>query len=1265
MVIWYKILIVVVTINLDYFVVTLPNIVIVNNKPMTYNRKEDFAEIITVVESDIPKKVEDIYKSDKRKNKQNNQLNTFNTQQKSNLFKTSGFITNSNFKGGLITKHNFTLHLPVNNNQIITSDRFDNSKFSSNFYNLQNKESTTTTTTETPFILQPEIVSAIIYSNDLISSANSLNKTPNGIIKHDYHNKISPAIENNQPHKENSVIIVHTTASPPIFVASATRVTKPTKTKRKKDNSSATLSTDSSNIHEHFIKNLDYYRKILNLNCSNNANVKNQTKQQLIISDSENETVEIKPKPTNKEDKDKDKDKDKEKDKKKCKCKKKHGHHHHDHHDHDHHHGHHDHHGHHHHHHKGSKESKESHEEHKPSYEHKPQTPIYVEQKPQEAHKVITGIPTTYSHLHQHQHRVQSSSSHTPSIISPINRVTAPINTISTIPNKIDYFEAPEKLPPLGDDYEEVGNMFDTFYRAIENAFSGNKEDDQESVDYESREYENEESGSDYSENESEDENYSEDYKKKRRKKRDLLERKNVLKSKASPRKSLITKITITNEYDDSIHNIEKFNQTSSALKLKTKKENIKRNITNNRSESSEEYDDDIIESIMSFRDDFDSYSDEYYEDLSLSSKHTNDTKKLNEMKTKKKSEISIKKKYQEDESPTNFITDRLQSIFSYVGNIFPSFPYFDFGIKDTTRTALRRKTRQRKKRNNYDGETYLKVTETIETTEKPESQFKRPKRENEKLPWYFPTFLYAHNDAGSTEQLSSSTKKWYLPWDDSSNEKYNNVEVEDITERHAIETTPKEGMDETTAKAMPYDFFGMISQLLATRKKESKSIISKRIRKKGYNNYQLWRLFPMSKDDVKYLNEFRMSTNGRKIHWLKNINIKDSTDVVVPPSYVNSFKDFLSEGEIKHSIKIRSIQHAIKFENPRLNKRDQIELELINGHPITWYRYHTFRDIQMYYDYLKRKYPSFVELIQIGWSFNGKPLTIVKVSSKPKQTLYDTKKPAIFILSGTSPHIWLPIACSTYILNSLVTNIANDDSFGRMIRKFDWYILSLLNPDGYDYSMTVDRLWQKSRSRQFLSTDETFISSALNWFRSSNVNQTEKVCYGVDMTKNFDSNWKEDESTEKSKCSDFYKGPHASSEPEIKLLSNFLLKHNKSIKLFMNLDGYGQQILFPSSKLNRSFMDELNDMARSGLRNVKMHRDGERKYGINTNYSGMSSGTVESFAMNKAKIKYTYRIESMDNTQYSIFVPATSIEQNANEILDIIKGMVKHLENE
>lgn len=185
-----------------------------------------------------------------------------------------------------------------------------------------------------------------------------------------------------------------------------------------------------------------------------------------------------------------------------------------------------------------------------------------------------------------------------------------------------------------------------------------------------------------------------------------------------------------------------------------------------------------------------------------------------------------------------------------------------------------------------------------------------------------------------------------------------------------------------------------------------------------------------------------------------------------------------------------------------------------------------------------------------------------------------------------------------------------------------------------------------------------------MNWLQYQN-NNTENSCYGVDMSKNFDVNWREDENTADDKCSDFYEGPSASSEPEVKLLSKFLKKHNKNIKLFVNLDGFGQQVLFPSEDLKQSRIDDLNSMARSGLRNIKMHRSSEKKYEINSNDNSISLGSPESFAMHEAKIKYSFRIEAMDNRQHSIFVPSTSIEKNANEIFDIIKGMVKHLENE
>lgn len=144
-------------------------------------------------------------------------------------------------------------------------------------------------------------------------------------------------------------------------------------------------------------------------------------------------------------------------------------------------------------------------------------------------------------------------------------------------------------------------------------------------------------------------------------------------------------------------------------------------------------------------------------------------------------------------------------------------------------------------------------------------------------------------------------------------------------------------------------------------------------------------------------------------------------------------------------------------------------------------------------------------------------------------------------------------------------------------------------------------------------------------------------------------------------KCSDFYEGPFAKSEPEVKLLSGFLQKNNKHIKLFVNLDGYGPLISFPTSGSKRKSKkdEDIQDIAKSGLRNLKTHRSGAKKYMIKRD-TLLSS--PEGFAMHKAKIKYSYRIDSMESPQTSFFVPATSIKYNANDIFDIVKGMTKKL---
>lgn len=122
---------------------------------------------------------------------------------------------------------------------------------------------------------------------------------------------------------------------------------------------------------------------------------------------------------------------------------------------------------------------------------------------------------------------------------------------------------------------------------------------------------------------------------------------------------------------------------------------------------------------------------------------------------------------------------------------------------------------------------------------------------------------------------------------------------------------------------------------------------------------------------------------------------------------------------------------------------------------------------------------------------------------------------------TGIHAREWVAPASVTYIIKELVENRKNLPS---ELLNLDFYIVPVLNPDGYEYTHTRDRMWRKNRSRN-------------------------GRCYGADVNRNFNFHFG-GEGTSGDSCSEIYRGRSANSELESQALSNFLLKIKRNLKV-------------------------------------------------------------------------------------------------------------------
>ena len=152
-------------------------------------------------------------------------------------------------------------------------------------------------------------------------------------------------------------------------------------------------------------------------------------------------------------------------------------------------------------------------------------------------------------------------------------------------------------------------------------------------------------------------------------------------------------------------------------------------------------------------------------------------------------------------------------------------------------------------------------------------------------------------------------------------------------------------------------------------------------------------------------------------------------------------------------------------------------------------------------------------------------------------------KKKRYYVFTGIHANEWITTATLTWIVNELVVN---KNSYDCILERFDWYFIPMVNPDGYEYSHSVDRLWRKTR-RNYTST---LVRSTARQLRVNEGESQDHYCVGADINRNFEYHWRK-EGSSSNVCSQTFAGTKALSEPEAKALANFILQEVNNSFLF------------------------------------------------------------------------------------------------------------------
>ncbi|XP_064309292.1 carboxypeptidase A2-like [Phalacrocorax carbo] len=392
---------------------------------------------------------------------------------------------------------------------------------------------------------------------------------------------------------------------------------------------------------------------------------------------------------------------------------------------------------------------------------------------------------------------------------------------------------------------------------------------------------------------------------------------------------------------------------------------------------------------------------------------------------------------------------------------------------------------------------------------------------------------------------------------------------------------------------------------------------------------HQVLRIKTRNEEEIKKLQLLESLEHLELDFWISPSTPALPVDVRIPANSVQSVKAFLESHGIGYSILIEDLQVVLDQEKQDMAYSQQRER---SSNSFNYGTYHSLDSIYAELDHLASEYSRIVSKLQIGVSYEKRPLYVLKFSTG------GSNRPAIWIDAGIHSREWVTQASAIWMAKKIASDYGKDPSITSLLNKMDIFLLTVTNPDGYVFTHTTNRMWRKTRSK----------------------NQGSR-CVGVDPNRNWDAGFG-GPGASSNPCSDSYRGPSAHSEVEVRSVVNFIKNHG-NIRAFLTLHSYSQLLMYPYGYKCTEPADhaELDALGRAAAQSIQSLYGTTFTVGSICNTIYQASGGSIDWSYDYG-IKYSFAFELRDTGNYGFLLPANQIIPTAEETWLGLKKILEHV---